>query len=332
MSRCFYVSFVIVPLLLGLALIIFSLSTEYWTRLDYTKIKHQKELREVAMNSNNNNNKQVALKLKKVKIGLAKYTSLFGECDEFKLMDIWVPAVDYELELLYNLTQAELQQQHISSSAPSTSRGSDVNTNSDVSTVSDQESITESTSMRQVGYGDQSDCFSAEKCAQLNRIVNGSCFCCSDRCCLLKTRMCDGVSNCKDRADETETCPMRRLYFASNYTDNKHNCIRHQHNWWTFAKGVFDRVTGNRANTSQFCLIGLMEKTNQSAKVFTYRLFTIVSMLGCIKFTVLCLITLIFVSCCHDLPSFSNKKRKNSLDDDSNGFNCAGKRKPCIYE
>lgn len=71
-----------------------------------------------------------------------------------------------------------------------------------------------------------------------------------------------------------------------------------------------------------------MKQTNQSAKVFTYRMFTIVSMLGCIKFTLLCLITLIFVSCCHDVPvSYSNtaggKKRKHSLDDDSNGFNCA---------
>lgn len=214
-------SFVLAPLLLGLSLMIFSLTTEYWTRLDFAKIRHQKEL---AQNSRSNN-----LKLKKIKLGLAKYTSLFGECDEFKLLDVWMPAADYELELLYNLTQAELTQ----TTTPPTESSSD-----------EPGPVIEATSLRQT---DNADCISAEKCAQLNKIVNGSCFCCSDRCCLLKTKMCDGVSNCRDRSDEAETCPMRRLYFASNYTDNRHNCIRHQYNMWEFAKGVFDRaVMGNR--------------------------------------------------------------------------------------
>lgn len=74
-------------------------------------------------------------------------------------------------------------------------------------------------------------------------------------------------------------------------------------------------------------MIELMKQTSQSVKVFTYRLLTIVSIIGCIKFTIFCLITLIFVSCCHDLPSLNVKKRKNSLDDDSNGFNCGGEYK-----
>lgn len=259
MTKCFYVSFIIIPLLFGLSLMIFSLTTEYWTRLDFTKIKHTRELNKEARSS--------ALKVKKVKIGVAKYTSLFGECDEFKLLDIWVPAVEYELELLYNITQAEMMRQTVSPAiTPPPEQFSSAVTSpaddDDADIVDEKSSRLQQVqhapparNRRQVVYGDHVDCISVDKCNQLNKIVNGSCFCCNDRCCLLKTKMCDGVSNCRDRSDETDHCPMRRLYFASNYTDNKHNCVRHQYNLWEFAKGVFDRnIMGNK--------VGHIKKSN----------------------------------------------------------------------
>lgn len=212
MNRCFYVCLVLIPLLIGLSLVIFSLTTEYWTRLDFSKIKALKDSGE-----------RKGLKLKKVKLEFPKFTSLFGECDEFKLIDIWTPVNGHELELLYNL---------------STSYGSISNTDS---TSTNNNEI----KLKQVVYDDM-ECISREKCNQLNKLINGSCFCCSDQCCLLKSKLCDGVSNCRDRSDESNNCVMRKLYNAVQYYDNKHNCLRHQYNLIEFAKGVFDRnIMGN---------------------------------------------------------------------------------------
>lgn len=253
MAKCFYVCFVLIPLVLGLALMIFALVTEYWTRVDYAKAKHHKELRDGTARSNG------VLRLKKIKLSLPKYTSLYGECDdEFQFFDIWMPTVDYEIELLYNLSQQQQQQQQHQQVVPvvTPSVGSGSVASSPVVIEEESEHENElNRSRRQVTAAalmDHDECISTEKCAQLNRILSGACFCCSDRCCLLKTKMCDGMANCRDKSDEAENCPLRRLYFASRYVDNKYNCIRHQYNLWEFAKGFFDRnIMGNKVTRTR---------------------------------------------------------------------------------
>lgn len=290
MNRCFYVCLVLIPLLFALSLVIFSISTEYWTKIDYGKLK----------NSPDATSSRRDLKLKKVKFEFPKYTSLFGECDEYKLVDIWVPRTDFisadgenERSRQEVFNQQQLEDNH---------------------TVS-------SSAARQIIF-DETGCMNRQKCNELNELSNNTCFCCtsggSDGCCYLKSNLCDGVSNCRDRSDEAN-CPTKKLFFANQYYDNKYNCLRHQYNLFDFVKNVYELniLKMNKSNPNSFCFFELIKLNNYAARIFVVRTSTLLCLFACILFTVFSILAIIFVSCCNDLKP---KKKKLSYDD-SNGFN-----------
>jgi hypothetical protein len=169
MHRGFYVGFVLVPLVLGLFFLIFALSTEHWTSLDYSRIR---KLSDSELKSQEELSKNY--KIKRVRFEFPRYTSLFGECDEYKQIDVLEPAnIERIIFLADNSTQIER-----------------------FNGLLDMDKD-----------GSENKCMSMEECTELNKFNTDSCFCCdriskngaNEKCCHLKSKMCDGVTNCKDR-------------------------------------------------------------------------------------------------------------------------------------
>ncbi|CAF0781621.1 unnamed protein product [Brachionus calyciflorus] len=279
MHRNIYVGLVVIPLLIALCLLLFSLQTEYWTSLDYSKIK--------SINSYDTNKFQ----LKKIKFEFPKYTSLFGECDEFKSIEILLPKDNLLIEPSPSATSIEFADEHIA--------------------------------LRSNDY-DRNGCISKEECSRLNQNESFSCFCCEksanhsyDSCCFLKSHLCDGVVNCMDKSDEFENCPIRKLYYAHRYLDNKNKCLRHQYNLYTFFRKVLGRnFTDENDVNSDFCLRKLLKSTSYSVKIFVLRVLTLLLSILCVIFTVFCLISISFVSCCSDLPKANNSNDHLASEED----------------
>lgn len=302
MNRSGYVSLVLIPLLIALGLLLFAIGTEYWTQLDYTRIKRFDSNQSQFENSRN-------YEIKKVRFEFPKYTSLFGECDEYKLVDILVPLkINYQSQTKTNNSNQNL----------------DLNLSPKneflISENQTQAEETSSSPEKFIDY-DSNGCMSRQICTELNKKEPNSCFCCgkqlskyevNDRCCFLKSKRCDGVSNCKDKSDELENCPMRKLFYSNRYYDNKHNCLRHQYNLISFAKHAIDSFIkkNDSFNESDFCLKKLLRSSSYSVKIFVLRVVTLVSLIACVLFTILCIISIVFVSCCNNL----NGKRKTSFN------------------
>ncbi|RNA17731.1 hypothetical protein BpHYR1_042120 [Brachionus plicatilis] len=265
MHRNIYAGLVVVPLLLAFCLLLFSAQTEYWTYLDFSKIKAIKQI--------DSDKYQV----KKVKFEFPKYTSLFGECDEFKSIDILLPKHNFiqSPSLNYKPSEEMGEEQY------------PMGVNDD----------------HRKGCISQTDCFEA------NEIEPFSCFCCGmenqtmDTCCFMKSNLCDGVPNCIDKSDEFKNCPIRKLYYATRYVDNKHRCLRHQYNLITFIGKVMGRnFTDENDANSEFCLKNLLKSNNYTVKIFVLRMLTLLAVSVCVVLTLFCFLSIIFVSCCHDLP------------------------------
>jgi hypothetical protein len=65
-----------------------------------------------------------------------------------------------------------------------------------------------------------------------------------------------------------------------------------------------------------YCLTSLLNSQNYSARIFTLRVLTLLCLFACIFFSLISMITQLFVICCHNLPSEnSTRKRKGSSVD-----------------
>jgi hypothetical protein len=334
MHRAFYVSFVLVPLTIALGFLLFATFSEYWTDLNYTQLRN--------FNSNQRFSKTGSYRVKKVKFEFPKYTSLFGECDEFKEIDI-LELVDAPM----NQSDSDLSQ-HLDETARQ---------DEEEQTTDDQQSIEPNSSYRKYVaslpknthaeekeptalFFKSASCLSKKECESMNNNEEGSCFCCSIRtksielnnqleCCYISVY--DRHPN--DNIANLNSCSLRRLYYSSQYYDNKHECLRHEYNVWSFfkralkLKEVWQALTldsnnnNNRSvlvesrsvasnknikNDEDFCLRKLFASDNYSVKVFVFRMVTFISFLACIVCSVLCGITLLFVICCNNL----GEKRK----------------------
>jgi hypothetical protein len=306
MHRGFYVGFVLVPLVLGLSFLIFAVSTEYWTSLDYAQTENlQRNLTTGEAKKN--------YVIKRVRFEFPKFTSLFGECDEYKQIEILEPV---SVEQIVYLTDG-------------TSPNATV--------------LEKYTSLKNQGVGNDDDddsnerkCLSIEECTELNKFNTDSCFCCEqiarpgsnpgsvDKCCHLRSKMCDGVTNCKDRSDELNDCPIRKLFYSTQYYDNKHNCLRSQYNLYKFMRGLVNHyiLRPGQDASNQFCLRRMLASQSYSVRIFSLRLLTLLSLFSCVLFTVFGMLTLLCVVCCHNLSSGKSKKL-NSVDH-INELNYAG--------
>ena len=81
MHRGFYVATVLVPLVLGSAFLLFGIFSDYWIRLDYSKIKH------FPVDSFNSE----TYTLRKIRFEFPKFSSLFDECNEYKIIEVLDP-------------------------------------------------------------------------------------------------------------------------------------------------------------------------------------------------------------------------------------------------
>ena len=299
MHRGFYVGFVLVPLILGLIFLLFAVSTEYWTSLDYSKTADLERNLSVLGEAKKN------YVIKKVRFEFPKYTSLFGECDEYKQIEILEPV---NVERIVYLTDGTVN-----------------------NTI-----VEKYTSLKNENkYGDDDEehkCLSRDECNELSKFNSDVCFCCesiskrgsNDKCCHLRSKMCDGVTNCLDRSDELNDCPIRKLFYSSQYYDNKHNCLRSQYNLVKFTRGLLNHYVFKRDQdpSNQYCLQRLLSSQSYSMRIFTMRLIILFSLLLCVIFTVFGLLTLLCVVCCHNLPS--SKRKKMSSVDQINELNYGG--------
>lgn len=279
MHRNIYAGLVVVPLLIAFCLLLFSVQTEYWTYLDYSKIK---PIKQIDLDK---------YQVKNVKFEFPKYTSLFGECDEFKSIDIVVPKQNFI-------------HPHALDSKPTLE-------------LSDEQ--------YPLGMNDEhrSGCISQKECNEANELEPFSCFCCGrhnhtlDTCCFMKSNLCDGVPNCIDKSDEFKNCPIRKLYYATRYVDNKHKCLRHHYNLIKFIGKVIGRnFTDENDSNSEFCLKNLLKSNSYTVKIFVFRVFTLLSVSVCAIFTLLCFFSIIFVSCCHNLPQKSQSNGHLASEED----------------
>lgn len=313
MHRGVHVGFILVPLITALGFLLFATFTEHWTRLDYSKIK---QLNEDALSSRKN------YQVKQIRLSLPKYTGLFGECDEYKLVNLLEPIKSNGDESKPESNETE---EKPSDPEATTSSGSE---------------IVEVAEAEQLKTND--DCLTKEKCEELNRAQAQTCFCCNNlrrrdnndeyECCYYKKKKCDGVYDCKDYSDELNSnCPTRKLYYSSRNYDDKSKCLRHDYNMWQFVKRLFhlDHVIDNLSNSitnrklifnetrsengEKIVLANLFMSDSYTIRIFSSRLITLVSIVFCVFFTILCLLTLLCVTCCHNLNSHNSDEDVNKV-------------------
>ena len=294
MHRGIHAGVVITPLIIGLGFLLFALFTEYWTSLDFSQVKkYERNSSDQFIQRRNH-----IFQLRKHRIELPKYTSLFGECNEYKLIEILEPV----------LTTTTLT------------------TNKITTTTIKTETIEQPETLKQLN---EFKCLTREQCKlqlpQSNEET--SCFCCdkpSDKkssqqqqtdeedeeegiqkrpqlqqCCYPNAKVCDVYHDCMDRStDDLSDCPTRKLFYSTQSHDFKHNCLRNQYNIWQFILKVCDKPIE---------ILKMFKSHNYSVKIFLMRLLTLFGLALCVLFTLLCLITMLFVICCRNLSAHKNK-------------------------
>jgi len=329
MHRGIHAGVVVAPLIIGLGFLLFAVFTEYWTSLDFSQIK--KYDRNNINNNNNNNASDQIIKyrnkmyyLKRHRIEFPKYTSLFGECNEYKLVEILEPVP----------SNIQVDSNQDSGSAPANTEPTVSSTSSTTSlNLVINDPVMEASFLKQ-----DENCLTREQCqAQFPDQANSdlSCFCCSkpssrlqqqheqeqleqsflndadkeesklfkkspllEQCCYPNSKGCDVYHDCMDKStDELSDCPSRKLYYSTQSHDFKHGCLRNQYNIWQFMV-----KTCNKPNE----FYKMFKSHNYSVKIFLMRLMTLAGFSLCILFTLLSLITMLFVICCRNLSHRKN--------------------------
>lgn len=284
MHRGFYVATVLVPLVLGSCFLIFGIFSDYWNRLDYSKIK----------NFTPDSYNTETYELRKIRFEFPKFSSLFDECNEYKIIEVLDPIDVSTLKVLMRSEEY----------------------NNDTNQV-----FNPSESLEDAPVDKSEQCLTRQECNTENPNENGSCFCCKrttstgeKECCHPRSSLCDGVADCLDNADELENCPLKKVFYSHSWYDNKYKCQRNQYNFFSFLKQALDlKERFNSKSSSNFCLSEILKSGNFTIRIFLLRLLTLLSFGFCILFTILCLITVLFVTCCHDLKDLSKSENQNDF-------------------
>lgn len=310
MHRGFYVATVLVPLILGSSLLIFGIFTDYWIRLDYTKV------RKFTPSTYN----METYGLKKIRFEFPKFSGLFDECNEYEIIQV----LDPKLTVGSFRTKLTLFGDKISNSTRELFQPTELVDDLEISTESESENKSPM-------------CLTKEQCNVVYPNENGPCFCCKSseseaesesepdkECCHPRSKLCDGVNNCGDGADELDNCPLKKVFYSHSWYDNKNRCQRHQYNFLTFLEKALNlKERFSSQSTDNFCLSEILHSENFTIKIFLLRLGTLLSFGFCIMFTILCLITILFVTCCHNLKGKAFYKYKNDLIISSKWFTTA---------
>ena len=170
MHRGVHASVVLTPLIIGLGFLLFALFTEYWTSLDFSQVKKYERNSTAAASSDQlikyrNSNYY----LRRHRIEFPKYTSLFGECNEYKLIEILEPVPVTSTPAL--------------ASSSSSGGGGGVFTTKIIESTTAQVADTPSESLylKSADNNNNNVCMSREECqSQLPQSSEEhSCFCCS---------------------------------------------------------------------------------------------------------------------------------------------------------
>lgn len=295
MHRGFYVATVLVPLVLGSSFLIFGIFTDYWSSLDYSKIKN------FPPNSFNTD----TYNLKKIRFEFPKFSSLFDECNEYKIIEVLDPI---EVDSLKSSNIGSLQgienilNDNLTTHNQVFQPTEVLNDNNELTSLDNNQNIQENKDKNE-------QCLTREECNNLNPNENGSCFCCKKNtlsgeteCCHPRSTLCDGVRNCMGGSDELENCPLKKVFYSHSWYDNKHKCQRNQFNFFSFLRKALDlNERFNSKSTDNFCLSEILKSENFTIRIFLLRLLTLIGFGFCLLFTILCLITVLFVTCCHNL-------------------------------
>ncbi len=112
--------------------------------------------------------------------------------------------------------------------------------------------------------------------------------------------------------DELASCPSRKLFYSTQSHDFKHNCLRNTYNIWQFL---------NKLTQKPNELLKLFKSNNYSVKIFLLRLHTLAGLAVCVAFTVLCLLTMLFVICCRNLSNHKNNYTSTNNSNNKNNNN-----------
>lgn len=285
MHRGFYVATVLVPLFLGSAFLIFGIFSDYWIHLDYDKIQK--------FDSNSLNTE--TYKLKKIRFEFPKFSSLFDECNEYKVIEVLDPKEVTSLSslTLYSDETGNETESQIFIPSESTEDISDFQFEPRKELVEDKNKY----------------CHSREECNNAHPNENGLCFCCKKiidgvekECCHPRSNLCDGTRHCMDSADELENCPLKKVFYSHSWYDNRNKCQRNQYSFFEFLKKALNLKERFAAkSTDNFFLSEILKSENFTVRIFILRLITLLSFGFCILFTILCLVTVMFVTCCNNL-------------------------------
>ena len=287
MHRGFYVATVLVPLFLGSTFLIFGIFSDYWIRLDYDKIQ--------TLDLSSFNTETYGLK--KVRFEFPKFSSLFDECNEYKVIEVLDPKEVGSLSLsslrLYSEESGNATESQIFIPSESSEDIKDFQFEPKKELTEDKNNY----------------CHTREECNNAHPNENGLCFCCrkniegeEKECCHPRSNLCDGVRHCTDSADELENCPLKKVFYSHSWYDNKNKCQRNQYSFFEFLKKALNLKERFAAkSTDNFRLAEILKSENFTVRIFILRLITLLSFGFCIIFTILCLITVMFVTCCNNL-------------------------------
>ena len=259
-----HTSFLIAPLIIGLMFLLFATFTEYWTQLDYELLARNNALTS-APHANWTSQRRNYL-IKRLRIQVPKYSSLFGACDEYTYVNIWQP-------IRLSGGGGRMSLPFLSPSFNATSPHTDT----------DDDAAAE-------------QCLTRETCP-------GICTCCFKRqssCCYLSLDKCQSYTEKKDEEKVLQPFSAK----TTTYYDESSKCTRHSYDpFQLFAQA--DPYALNESNNETRPthvlrkFVDMLHSSKYTEQIFAYRALVALCFAICALFTTLALLVTVIAVCCN---------------------------------